>query len=140
MITKEGISASNKKIEAISKISPPKNITQLRLFLGIVNHYRKFVPLLAQLSDLLNQPLKKHTSWVWLPDCQKRFIELKEALTSAAVLTHLDPKLPIALTCDASSIGIGAVIYHIAIPRRDRKANSVCIKNIVECRVEVLSD
>ena len=113
MITKEGISASNKKIEAISKISPPENIIQLRSFLGIVNHYRKFVPLLAQLSDPLNQLLKKHTSWVWLPDCQKSFIELKEALTSATVLTYFDPKLPIALACDASSIGIGAVIYHI---------------------------
>ena len=113
MITKEGISASHKKIEAISKISPPENIIQLRSFLGIVNHYRKFVPLLAQLSDPLNQLLKKHTSWVWLPDFQKSFIELKEALTSAVVLTHFDSKLPIALACDASSIGIGAVIYHI---------------------------
>ena len=62
VVTKEGISATSKKIEAISKISPPENITQLRSFLGIVNHCRKFVPLLAHLSDPLNQLVKKHTS------------------------------------------------------------------------------
>ena len=40
------------------------------------------------------------------------FQQLKKALVSAKVLVHYDPKLPVKLDCDASSIGIGAVLSH----------------------------
>ena len=112
MITKEGIATSTKKIEAIIKMAPSENLTQLRSFLGIENHYRKFIPLLADLSDPLNCLLKKEIPWEWSTRCQESFTKLKEALTSTTVLTHYDPKVQIALACDASSTGIGAVIYH----------------------------
>ena len=110
---KEEIGASTKKIEAVTNVALPEKLTQSRSFLGIVNHYRKFVPLLADISSPLNQLLKKDTPWKWSTDCQESFTKLKEALTTTTVLTHYDPKLQIALACDASSIGIGAVIYHI---------------------------
>ena len=113
VVTKEGIAASSGKVEAVLKIPPPQSLTQLRSFLGIVNHYRKFVPLLADLSDPLNHLLKKDTPWEWSSECQESFTKLKEALTSTTVLAHYDPMMPIALACDASSIEIGAVIYHV---------------------------
>ena len=113
VITKEGIATSTKKFEAILKMVPPENLTQVRSFLGIVNHYRKFVPLLADLSDPLNRLLKKDTPWEWSTKCQDSFTKLKETLAPTSVLTHYNPKVQIALTCDASSTGIGAVIYHM---------------------------
>ena len=113
VITKEGIAASSGKVEAVLKIPPPQNLTQQRLFLGIVNHYRKFIPLLADLSDPLNHLLKKDTPWEWSSECQESFTKLKEALTSTTALAHYDPTMSIALACDASLIGIGAVIYHV---------------------------
>ena len=61
VVTKEGIVASSGKVEAVLKVPPPQSLTQLRSFLGIVNHYRKFVPLLADLNDPLNHLLKKDT-------------------------------------------------------------------------------
>ena len=33
-------------------------------------------------------------------------------LTSTEALTHYDPNLPISLACDASCVGVGAVIFH----------------------------
>ena len=88
MVTKEGIATFSRKVSAVLQIASQENLTQLRYFLGIVNHYRKFVPLLADLSDPLNHLLKKDTSWKWSEDCQQSFIKLKEALTSTTVLTH----------------------------------------------------
>ena len=47
-------------------------------------------------------------------------MKLKEALTSTTVLTHYDPKVKIALACDASYTGIGAVIYHVYQDRTEK--------------------
>lgn len=41
-----------------------------------------------------------------------RFRRAKEAFTSKKVLVHFNPKLPLILTTDASSYGVGAVLSH----------------------------
>ena len=38
---------------------------------------------------------------------------LKAALPSSSVLAHYDPKSPLGLACDASTVGLEAVIFHI---------------------------
>ena len=38
---------------------------------------------------------------------------LKQRLVSAEVLAHYDPSTPLRLSCDACSMGIGAVIAHV---------------------------
>ena len=40
------------------------------------------------------------------------FEKAKQSLTSAPVLAHYDPALPIILTGDASAYGVGTVISH----------------------------
>ena len=65
IITKEGIQPSQKKIEAILKVKEPTDGTQLKSFLGMVNHYSKFLKCLADLSAPLNNLLKKDVSWEW---------------------------------------------------------------------------
>ena len=41
------------------------------------------------------------------------FNEAKDRLTSASVLGHYDPQLPLSLTGDASAYKMGAVIFHV---------------------------
>ena len=38
---------------------------------------------------------------------------IKETLTSMEVLAHFNPDFQLGLACDASGVGIGAVIYHL---------------------------
>jgi len=56
--------------------------------------------------------LRKSITWNWTDQCQQNFAKIKEALISADVLAHFDPSLPLGIACDASSIGIGAVLFH----------------------------
>ena len=48
-LTPDGLKADKSKIEAIVKMSPPKNETDLKSFLGMVNYLGQYTPALAEL-------------------------------------------------------------------------------------------
>ena len=113
VIDKEGIHPVEKKVEAILAPKPPKNIEQLQSFMGMVNYYGKFIPNLSTIAAPLNELRKKEVKWKWTKREEKVFEQLKQQIASAKVLVHYDPKLPLKLDCDASSVGIGAVLLHV---------------------------
>ena len=49
VISSQGIHTSPKKVEVIKMASTPRNITEVRSFLGIVNYYGKFIAWLADI-------------------------------------------------------------------------------------------
>ena len=63
-------------------------------------------------APLLTNLLKKAVQWNWSEERQESFEKIKETLTSTEVLAHYNPDVPLGLACDASGVGIGAVIYH----------------------------
>ena len=81
--------------------------------MGLVNYYGKFIPNLSTLLYPLNSLLQSNKKWCWSTECSKAFQNAKKQLTSACILTHFNPNLPIALAADASAYGVGAVISHI---------------------------
>ena len=78
----------------------------------MVNHYGKFVKSLTELNAPLNKLLRKDEPWNWTEEYQTGFLKIKDALTSTDVLAHYEPNLPLGLACDASSVGVGAVLFH----------------------------
>ena len=58
-----GLKLSVKKVKASRKVPAPKNVTQLKLFLGAVNYYCKFLPNLANKLFLLYKSLQHHRKW-----------------------------------------------------------------------------
>ena len=112
-IDKEGIHTLKKKVEALTKAKTPQNIEQLQSFLGMVNYYGKFIPNLSTISAPLNRLRQKEVPWQWTEKEDEAVNKLKDHLSSAKVLVHYNPKLPLKLDCDASSVGIGAVLSHV---------------------------
>ena len=112
IIDKDGIRPQTDKIEAIQKMPLPKDQKELRSFLGMVNYYDRFVPGLATKCATLNDLLHKDKKWHWTKKHSQTVEVIKEALVSVDTLTHYDPNLPITLACDASTVGVGAVISH----------------------------
>lgn len=88
----------------------PSNVKTLRSFLGLASYYRRFVPNFAKVARPLHSLTKKDSPFVWIPDCQLAFMELKQLLTSAPVLSYPDFQKPFVLETDASGSGLGAVL------------------------------
>ena len=109
----EGIHTTEDKLKAIVEAPAPKNIQELRSFLGLINYYGKFIPNAASILNPLNNLLHKDAKWKWSKECQSSFDLAKKELTSSKVLTHYNPNLPLRLAGDASAYGIGAVIAHV---------------------------
>ncbi|PIO53377.1 reverse transcriptase, partial [Teladorsagia circumcincta] len=112
ILDKNGRRPDPKKIEAIKNMKEPKNVTQLRAFLGMVTYYSAFLPSMKDLRGPLDALLKKDTKWKWSFKEQDAFKKLKEALSSEMNLAHYDPRQKIVVAADACDYGIGCVISH----------------------------
>ena len=110
-LSAEGISKGS-KVEAVMKMPPPTDVSSLKSFLGSVQFYGKFIPNLATMAEPLYRLTKKVNPWKWGDEEQAAFEQLKNVLSSDQVLVHFDPNKTLALACDASNVGIGAVLVH----------------------------
>ena len=109
----EGIHPLESKLKAIVQAPAPKNVQELRSFLGLINYYSKFICNAATILGPLNALLRKEADWSWTQECQRSFDKAKATLVSSDVLMHYDPSLPIKMAGDASAYGVGAVISHV---------------------------
>ena len=110
-LSRHGVS-KGRKVDAILKMPPPMDVTGVRSFLGSVQFYGKWIPSLSTLAEPLNQLTRKDKPWRWGKAEQSAFQQLKEALCSDNVLAHFDPSQQIGISCDASEVGIGVVLFH----------------------------
>jgi hypothetical protein len=90
----------------------PRNLKQLRSFLGLCNYFRKFIKNFSQIALPLTDLTKTTTNkrFIWTEEHTKTFGLLKTVLTSSPVLKHFDPKYPIFLSCDASNFAVEATL------------------------------
>lgn len=109
IIRGDGVSTDPAKIAAVADWQPPSNVTQLRSFLGLTGYYRRFIKNYGVICRPLYDLLKKG-QFLWLPEHQKAFQTLQQALISAPVLALPNFSKPFVLENDASGTGLGAVL------------------------------
>ena len=88
----------------------PKNIKELRRFLGIMGWYRAFIEHESEFKVPLSKFLHKGQAWEWGKEQQKAFEALKVALCSAPVLARSDFSRPLKIQCDASGVVLDSVL------------------------------
>eukprot|EP00731_Ephydatia_muelleri_P037001 Em0374g4a len=119
-ISGEGIRPTQEKRQAIVNAPAPGDATQLKSFIGLVNYYSKFLPSLADTLAPLYKLLGKHQRWHWGKEQADAFQKAKSQLSSDILLVHFDPGRKLAISCDASPYGIGAVLSHVYEDGTDR--------------------
>ncbi len=119
-IDANGLHATDSKLRAIREAPQPRNVQELRAFLGLVNYYGRFIPNRASLTKPLTRLLYKDSPWQWTRECSDVFNNVKDVLVSSNCVTHYNPSLPLRLAADASAYGLGAVISHVMKDGQER--------------------
>ncbi len=112
IVDKNGKKPNPKGIEAIREMPSPKNVKELRSYLGMVRYYDQYINGLSSLVRPLNELLKQDRKWQWTAREEDVVQKIKKKLTEPEQLAHYDPSLPLTLATDASPDGVGAVIFH----------------------------
>ena len=110
IVSAEGIKVDPTKIEAVVNWKPPRNVTEVRSFLGLAGYYRRFVRGFSVIASPLTKLLKKGIKFEWTEKCQNSFEQLKGMLIEAPVLTEPTSGKEYTLYSDASGIGLGCVL------------------------------
>ena len=86
---------------------------QVKSFTGFCSCYRRFIKGFSSIANPLYRLTEKKTKFDWTDDCQKSFLNLKQALSTPPILAFPRTDLPFILDTDASDHGIGAVLLQI---------------------------
>ena len=116
----KGVTTDPEKIKAVIEWPRPTTVTEVRSFLGFVGYFRRFIPNFSKVVKPLNILLqnlegpsnqKKKFRVQWEAEQQESFETLQRLCTEAPILAYADFKAPFILHTDASSDGLGAVLY-----------------------------
>lgn len=113
ILSTTGIKKDPSKIEAIELFQKPKNIKQLRSFLGLTNFYSKYADKYRDTCRPLYQLEKKDVKWKWGEEEQIAFDNVKVLLSREVELTHPNYNQEFYLQTDASDSATGAHLYQL---------------------------
>ncbi|GBO44562.1 Retrovirus-related Pol polyprotein from transposon 297, partial [Araneus ventricosus] len=114
-VSKDGISPSKEKVEALVHYPQPQDASSLRRFLAMLNFYRRFIPNAAEIQRILYDLVKgkkkrDKTTIDWSEAAVQAFQTCKNSIAQAALLAHPNSEAKLSLVVDASNTGIAGTL------------------------------
>ena len=110
IISEEDISIEPEKIETIMNWPTPRNVMDIRSFMGLPGYYKRFIEGFSKVAHAITSLQKKGTKFEWTTKCEESFQWLKNLLTSAPVLKVADPKKDFVVCINACRQGLGGFL------------------------------
>ncbi|KAG8493049.1 hypothetical protein CXB51_010393 [Gossypium anomalum] len=127
VVSVSGFHVDPSKISAILDWKPPRNVTEVRSFLGLAGYYRRFVKGFSMIATPMTKLLQKDVKFEWSEKCQKSFNQLKTYLTKVLVLVQPESGKEFVIYSNASLHGLGCVLMQegrvVAYASRQLKPN-----------------
>lgn len=113
-LDENGISPSEDKVRAIRNFSPPKNITELKSFIGLVTFISASIKGLAQHLEPLNKLTRNYSQGDWGREQATAFNQIKELMSDGIVTrAFFDVNCLTRIYTDASLTALGAVLVQL---------------------------
>ena len=112
-VSKDGIYPDKDKISAVQNYATPKNLKELRAFLGLSGYYRKHIQGYSDIASPLYKLTKKDVPFIWSNETEVAFAKLKEKLVNPPVLGFPNLDQPFRLYTDCSNVALGSVLCQI---------------------------
>lgn len=110
IVDQRGLKVDPEKVDAIVNIPVPNSQKAVRQFVGTASWYRRFIPDFATRLYPLTQLLRKNQKFSWTKQAQRAFEDIRSCLVKAPILTCPDFSKEFIISCDASGVGLGAVL------------------------------
>src|SRR6266568_1002703 len=98
------------KVKVIQDWPEPRKVKDVQSFLGFANFYRQFIFNYSDIVVPLTRLTRKGIPYHFTEKAREAFNILKEAFTTAPVLTHWIPDRPIVIETDASDYALAAIL------------------------------
>ncbi|KAA3474265.1 reverse transcriptase [Gossypium australe] len=110
IVSGDRIRVDPSKILAIVDWKPPRNVFEIKSFLGLAGYYRQFVKGLSMIATPMTKLLQNDVKFEWTKKCQQSFEKLKALLTEAPISVQPEPGKEFVVYSDASLNGLGCVL------------------------------
>lgn len=110
LLSEKGIGPTESRVKALQEAREPKDSSEVRSFLGLVNFSARYISNLSTKAEPLRRLTQKNTPFVWGRDQKKAFTDLKNSLTDVDTLAYFNPAMKTRVIADASPVGLGAVL------------------------------
>ena len=105
-----GLTMSLDKVQTIQDWPKPWKVKNIQSFLGFTNFYQRFIDNYSDIITPLTCLTCKGTAWSFSDSCCSAFYRLKDAFTSAPILTHWSPDAPMIAETDTSDYAIAGIL------------------------------
>ena len=116
-----GIEPVPEKWQALREMAEPDCAKGVKIYLGFVGYYRKFIPKYSDIVKPLTKLTKLDVPFVWMDQCQKAFELLKEYLLKEPIFVYPDTDKPYTLYTDASKYAWAGVLTQRYVPEIEGK-------------------
>ncbi|MBW0551782.1 hypothetical protein O181_091497 [Austropuccinia psidii MF-1] len=113
VVSSEGLKMDSSKVQKILNWPQPKNIKALQSFLSFSNFYHCFIKNHSKIISALTSLLKKYFPLIFNEEALSKSQILKDTFTTAPVLSHFNPSLPIVVETDSSDYSLVSVLSQV---------------------------
>jgi hypothetical protein len=110
VVSSKGMQVDEEKVKAIQEWPTPTNAAQVRIFHGLESFYRRFVRDFSTIAAPLTEVMKKNVAFAWGQAQEEAFTEIKGKVVNPPCLALPNFDKPFEVECDASGVGLGAVL------------------------------
>ena len=109
-LSPDGLTMAPEKVQTICDWPEPCKVKDIQSFLGFTNFYRHFIFNYSDIVVPLTRLTHKGAPWNFSKECRRSFNALKHTFTTAPVLMHFIPDVPITVETDASDYAVAGIL------------------------------